>query len=155
MHRQLIERYESEAGDLRQVAAGLSREQLLATPVPGTWSIQQIVLHTVDSDLVSSDRMKRIIAEDRPLLIGYDETKFAARLFYEDLEPRLACDLFEKNRQLTAEILRRLPDEAFERWGVHNERGKINLNEYLAGVVDHLQHHLKFAREKRAMVEKG
>jgi DinB family protein len=63
--------------------------------------------------------------------------------------------LFEKNRQLTAEILRRLPDGAFERWGVHNERGKVSLREYLAIVVDHLQHHLKFAREKRAMVEKG
>jgi hypothetical protein len=48
-----------------------------AFPVPGTWSIQQIVLHMMDSDLIASDRMKRVIAEDRPTLIGYNETAFS------------------------------------------------------------------------------
>jgi hypothetical protein len=154
MDRQLVERYASEAEDLGKSIAGLSKADLLTFPVPGTWSIQQIVLHTLDSDLVSSDRMKRIIAEDNPLLIGYDESKFAARLHYEDLDPQLACELFVKNRKLTAEILRRLSDEAFQRSGIHNERGKVTLQEYLAGVVWHLQHHLKFVREKRKLLGK-
>ena len=83
MDRGLIDQYLAEAGDLAKSIAGLSREDLLAFPVPGTWSIQQIVLHIVDSDLVLSDRMKRVIAEDKPLLIGYDESKFAARLHYD------------------------------------------------------------------------
>src|SRR5215813_7590735 len=154
MDRALIERYVNEAKELGESIKGMSREELLAFPVPGTWSIQQIVLHTLDSDLVSSDRMKRIIAEDNPLLIGYDETKFSKRLHYEALDPQLACDLFLKNRQLTGEILRRLADQDFQRSGVHNERGKVTLEEYLKGVIWHLEHHLKFVRQKRKLLGK-
>jgi hypothetical protein len=155
MDRQLIDRYVAEAADLGKSIAGLSREDLLAFPIPGTWSIQQIVIHMFDADLVSADRMKRIIAEDNPLLIGYDESKYAARLHYEDQDAHLACEIFAKNRQLMGEVLRRLPDEVFNRTAIHNERGKTTLAEYLAwGVVGHLQHHLKFVREKRKLLGK-
>ena len=154
MHRQLIDRYEAEAGDLRTVVAGLSREQLLAKPVPGTWSIQQNVIHMVDCELVFCDRMKRIIAMENPALPGFDENKYAAELHYADQEANVACDVFEKNRQLMLSVLRKLPDAAFERTGTHSERGKQTLTDVLRYAVDHLQHHLKFAKEKRQMVEK-
>src|SRR5580700_9465271 len=117
MNRDLIEQYVADAGKLRASIAGLSRKELNAFPVPGTWSMQQIVLHMMDSDLIASDRMKRVAAEENPTLIGYDETAFAKNLPYGDLDPQLACDIFEKNRLMTAEVLRRLPDAAFARIG--------------------------------------
>jgi uncharacterized damage-inducible protein DinB len=154
MKKQLIEQYAADADRLSQAIAGLSRDELLAYPVPGTWSIQQIVLHLMDSDLISSDRMKRVIAEENPTLIGYDETAFARGLFYEALDPGLAADVFAKNRRLTAEILRRLPEEAFDRFGTHSERGRVTLTQLVQGMVDHLEHHLKFLREKRRLLGK-
>ena len=112
MNRDLIERYAAGASQPAEAIAGLSRDELNAFPVPGTWSIQQIVIHLMDSDLIGSDRMKRVAAEDRPpTLIGYDESAFACGLFYDQLDPRTACEVFQKNRQLTAEILRRLSDD--------------------------------------------
>jgi hypothetical protein len=85
-------------------------------------------------------------------LIGYDETAFANKLFYDELDPQLACDVFAKNRLLTAEVLKRLPDEAFNRTGNHNEHGVMTLAELLANYVEHLNHHLKFIDEKRKLV---
>jgi uncharacterized damage-inducible protein DinB len=155
MDRKLIEQYVAEAGDLAKSIAGLSREDLLAFPVPGTWSIQQIVLHIVDSDLVLSDRMKRVIAEEKPLLMGFDESKFAVRLHYDVQDANLACEVFAANRRLMGNILKHLPDETFERVGIHSERGKVTLNDLLANAVNHLQHHLKFVREKRGILEKA
>ena len=61
-----------------------SNDDLLAYPVPGSWSIQEIVIHLVDSDLILADRMKRIIAEDNPTLIGFDETQFTRNLHYNE-----------------------------------------------------------------------
>jgi len=122
--------------------------------VPGTWSIQQIVFHMYDSELIAGDRLKRIIAMDNPLLIGYDETLFANRLFYNDLDPHAACSIVEQNRQLTTEIFRRLPDQAFVRTGIHNERGKITFGEYLKSTCDHLDHHLTFIQKKRELLGK-
>src|SRR5262245_55267530 len=153
MDRGLIERYAQGAGKLRQAIAGLNREQLNSFPVPGTWSIQQIVLHMMDSDLIGSDRMKRVAAETkRPTLIGYDETAFAGGLFYDQLDPQMACEVFEKNRLLTTEILRRLPAEAFERRGHHNEQGEVTLAYFFKSYADHLDHHLKFLHEKRRLM---
>ena len=154
MDRNLIERYAAGAGQLRSSIAGLSRDELTAYPVPGTWSIQQIVLHLMDSDLIGADRMKRVAAEDKPpMLIGYDESAFARGLFYHELDVQLACDVFEKNRQLTAEILRRLPPAAFARKGHHDEHGDMTLAELLATYVDHLEHHLKFIHQKRQLLK--
>ena len=97
--------------------------------------------------------MKRVAAEDKPpVLIGYDETAFARRLFYDQLDPQLACDVFERNRHLTAEILKRLPDASFARAGDHNEHGRMTLADLVKTYVEHLEHHLKFIRQKREMV---
>jgi hypothetical protein len=154
MERSFIERYATGAMSLAPAIAGLGKNELTAHPVPGTWSIQQIVFHVMESDLIATDRMKRIAAMDNPLLIGFDETAFGERLFHEELDIRLACELFEKNRLLTGDLLRRLPDEAFSRTGVHNERGRISLQELVIGTADHLEHHLKFIRQKRELLGK-
>ena len=155
MDRALIDRYAKGAGSLAAAIQGLSKADLTAFPVPGTWSIQQIVFHMYDSELIAGDRLKRIIAMENPLLIGYDETLFANRLFYNDLDAHAACSIVEQNRLLTAEIFRRLPDDAFQRTGIHNERGKITLGDYLASTCDHLDHHLKFVHQKRKLLGKS
>jgi hypothetical protein len=154
MHKKLVEQYAAGAGLLSQAIVGLSREDFLAFPVPGTWSIQQIVIHLMDSDLIASDRMKRVIAEENPAIIGYDESAFAQKLFYDLLDPYAAADIFRSNRDMTAVILRNLPDEAFTRSGTHNERGKLTLSDLLATYVDHLQHLLHFIHHKRQLLGK-
>jgi len=152
--RQLIERYAAGAGQLVAAITGLTPADLNAKPVPGTWSIQQIVLHLLDSDLIASDRMKRVIAEENPQLIGFDESKFAENLFYDQADAHQACEVFKLNRQLTAEILRRLPDAAFERHGTHSERGPITLANLVETYAGHLEHHLRFVAEKRRLLGK-
>ena len=154
MDRKLIDQYTADGAELTKMLAGLSRDDLLALPVPGTWSIQQIVLHVVDTDLEFTSRIKRVVAEDKPLLMGFDQSKFTARLHYEAQEAALAADLFAKNRQQIATLLRQLSDADFERQGVHSERGLMTLADLLGYATRHYQHHMKFVREKRALLGK-
>src|SRR5690606_4324899 len=125
--RSLIDTYAAGGERLREAVRGLSPGQLGAFPVPGTWSIQQIVVHLQDSDAVAVERMKRIAAMDNPLMLGYDENAFVQRLFPEHQPVGETIDLFDLNRRLWAITMRRLPDEAFERTGIHSERGKVSL----------------------------
>jgi hypothetical protein len=150
--RAAIDRYEAGADEPRRAVAGLTREELNAHPVPGTWSIQEIVLHLMDSDLIASDRMKRVIAEPRPLIIGYDESAFARALAYDRIDAWAACDLFALNRRVTTAMLRAQPPEAFSRDGVHNQHGLRSLYDFVKGYGDHLEHHMKFAMEKRRLL---
>ena len=154
MNRELIEEYLKGGDSLRMAVRGLAREDLLAFPVPGTWSIQQIVLHLMDSDLILADRMKRVIAEENPTLVGFDETKFVANLHYDEQSADDAVTILDLNRQNFAKVLRKLPDSAFQRTGTHSERGPMRLADLLAGAVKHLQHHLKFIVEKREKLGK-
>lgn len=152
MDRAAIDRYAEGPAILRQAVAGLSREQLQAFPVPGTWSIQQIVVHLLDSDLIASHRMKRAIAEDNPTFHAYDETCFARALYYEDEPLDEVLALFALNRAQTARILRRLPTAAFARVGTHNQRGELRLDQMVRDYVEHLDHHLRFVAQKRALL---
>jgi len=149
-----IEQYHRGADLLPAAIHGLTPEDFHALPIPNTWSIAQITLHLMDADLIASDRMKRIIAEDNPAIIGYDESAFSKNLFYDRLDPFLAADIFKKNRQLTTIILQSLPESAFKRVGTHNQAGVITLGDMLDSYVKHLDHHLKFLYEKRQLLKK-
>ncbi len=146
---ELIEHYLAGPRALRQAVTGMTREQLLARPVAGKWSTLEVVCHLADFDPVLADRMKRVIAEERPQLIGADENRFAAALAYNerDMEEELA--VIESTRAQLARILRRLPDEALGRVGVHNERGPRTLEELLTGAANHIPHHVRFIADKR------
>ena len=154
MDRSLIEQYANGANALAEAVKGLSPADFLATPVPNTWSIAQIVMHLMDSDLIASDRMKRVIAEENPAIIGYNETAFATKLFYEKQEVALAAEIFRLNRQSTAIMLRNLSDATFARVGTHNERGKLTLADLVASYAQHLEHHMRFLRHKRQLLGK-
>jgi hypothetical protein len=152
--RSILDAFAAAGPKLRRAVGGLSREELLATPVPGTWSIQQIVVHVMDSHLTAVDRMKRMLAMERPLLLGYDESAFAAKLHYDawPIEDAVAViDLVQRN---FAAVLRRMPDEAFDRVGIHSETGVRQVGEMIAAYNGHLEHHLQFIRRKRAMLGK-
>jgi uncharacterized damage-inducible protein DinB len=148
-HTDLIDAYLASLPRLRGAVAGLSPEQLRSRPVPGKWSTLEVVCHLVDSEQAWCHRMKRVIAEERPLLIGYDETRFTRSLPYHDanLEDELA--LLEAMRRQMAGILRTLPEAAWSRTGVHNERGLMTLEEMLQAETDHVPHHLAQILEKR------
>ena len=149
MNRALIESFAAGGETLRQAVQGLSREDLLARPGPGDWSIQELVIHVVDSDAIAIDRMKRILTEDNPPLLYADETAYNDRLFPEEQSLEDAVTLFDVGRRQWARVLRKLPEAAFARQGTHNRRGVMTLGEMVEGYIKHLEHHLVFLRAKR------
>jgi uncharacterized damage-inducible protein DinB len=146
---QMIDAYLAGLGALRKAVAGMNREQLTARPVAGKWSTLEVVCHLADFDPILADRMKRIIAEDRPTLIGADENRFAAALAYNDRDAEEELALIENTRRQLARILRSLPESALQRVGVHNERGPLTLEKMLTTAANHIPHHVKFIEEKR------
>ncbi len=62
--------------------------------------------------------------------------------------------MFTQNRLFTATILRALPDQSFQRWGVHNEIGRVTLAEMVVKYIHHLEGHLEFVATKRQILGK-
>jgi hypothetical protein len=144
-----IASYESGPAKLRAACAGLTATQLCTRIGPGTWSIMENAVHLLDSDLASTHRKRRIVAEDNPLLVAYDENAFIANLPSDRADLAEVLDLFESNRRFTARWLRTLPADAFAHTAVHTQRGKVTLLQVVEIYANHVDHHLKFVAEKR------
>jgi hypothetical protein len=149
MDRSAVDRFARGIGLLSYATEGLTPEELRSHPGPGDWSTAQVVIHLVDSDLVLCDRMKRVISEDEPALLAFDENRWARGLCYEDQSVGNASTLFDLNRRQMLEVLRRLNDASFDRAGIHSERGRLTLAQLVSGAANHLDHHLKFIYQKR------
>jgi hypothetical protein len=148
-YRKIIEDYLAGPAVLRKAVAGMTREQLLARPVPGKWSTLEVVCHLADFEIVVADRIKRIIAENEPTMFNGDPDLFAARLAYHnrDLQEELA--LIDQIRKQIARILSTLSEADFQRCGKHSEYGRMTLETLLERFVTHIQRHVGFIEEKR------
>jgi hypothetical protein len=145
----LIEHYLAGVDMLRQAVAGMTHKQLIARPVPGKWSTLECVCHIADFDPILADRMKRIIALDRPQLIGADENRFAAVLAYQERDIEEELTIIAATRSQMTKILRQQKDDVLHRVGVHTERGELTLERMLTITSNHIPHHVKFIKEKR------
>jgi hypothetical protein len=106
-----------------------------------------------DSEQLYAERMKRIIAEERPPLLNADPDIWVPALACHEREPAEEIALIRATRQQMARILRAQPPGAWQRIGVHNQAGELTLEQLLHKAVDHLQHHVEFIRAKRQALE--
>lgn len=134
---------------LRKAVAGMTAEQLRAKPIPGKWSTLEVVCHLSDFEPVLAERMKRIIAMNKPLLMGADENDFARTLAYGERDLDEELGIIAATRKQMAKILKALPEAAWKREGVHSERGLVTLADIVGSATRHIPHHVKFIEEKR------
>jgi len=148
-YQKIIADYLAGPAVLRKAVAGMTREQLLARPVPGKWSTLEVVCHLADFEIVYADRIKRVVAENGPTMFNGDPDLFAARLAYHsrDLEEELS--IVELIREQIARILGTLADSDFQRHGIHSEYGPLTLETILKRITGHIPHHVQFIEEKR------
>lgn len=147
---EVLGRYEGGARLLPYACSGLSAEQAEVATAPGTLSILQVAVHLLDADLVFAERIKRIFAEDDPILQPFDEDLWIERIPAAGLPLDDAVQLFAANRRWMARIMRRRPPQDFARTGMKAGAGPQTAAQILAYAISHLDHHLRFIYGKRA-----
>jgi hypothetical protein len=146
--QRLIERYTDGHRVVAAALEGATDAELDARPAPGKWSAREIVHHLADSEMTSAIRLRRLLAEDSPLIVGYDQDEFARRLFYDrPIDASLAA--FGWARAATAELLARLDDAHWLRAGTHNEVGPYSVERWLEIYAAHAHNHAEQIRRAR------
>jgi hypothetical protein len=147
---ELADQFIAGATALRKAIAGMTREQLIARPIPGRWSTLEVVCHIADFDPVLVDRMKRIIAlGDVPLLLVADENQYLKALNYHDRDVEEELTLIDVTRKSMAKVIRTLRPEQLELTGCHNKKGIVTLEKVIQMAINHIPHHIAFVLEKR------
>jgi hypothetical protein len=146
----LVAQYEAGPAVLRAAVDGLTEEELDRRPADGGWTPREVVHHCADSEMTSAIRLRRLIAEEDPLIVGYDGDAFARRLHYADrpIEPALAA--VEAARSTTAQILRGLSGPDWSRTGTHSESGAYGVEQWLEVYAVHCHDHADQIRQALA-----
>ncbi len=143
--KEAIARYAAAPQKLELAVEKLSDSKLRWKPNPKKWSIREILLHLADSEVIAVARMNLIIASGAtpPTLVAYDQDTLAERSHYNTQDELLALSLFKALRKHQTAILKSLPDELFEKFGMHEERGKLTLGELVEHCASHAERHLQ------------
>lgn len=136
----------------RQLTRDLTGAELHTPEAEGKWSVAQVLQHLADAELVWGYRMRRMLAEDRPLLRGYDQDVWASRLRYAEADPEPALNMFEALRVANLALLENATDEDLERRCVHEERGEETVAHVMRLFAGHdLVHRRQLTRIRAAL----
>ena len=131
---------------------GLTSAQLRQPEAPGKWSMIQVLEHLADQELVNSFRLRSVIAEDEPVLGGYDQDRWAQRLNYGEADAPTLLEELAVLRRRNLRLLERLTPAELERVGRHAERGRESAARICALTAGHdLVHRQQLARIRAAV----
>ncbi|MGE6260123.1 DinB family protein [Heyndrickxia sporothermodurans] len=151
---ELMKEYALGYSMLREAVEGLTEEELRYKPAPDKWSIHQILIHVTDSEISSTSRLKKVLAEEEPNLVSFDQDAWANNLRYDLLDREQYLLLFKLLRSSMQPILENLTNEQSKRVGVYVDQGRFTFKQLLEYRVLHVRDHLaQIERVKKAYQE--
>jgi hypothetical protein len=139
--QELIAKYTRGYDEVSRNLEGFPEALLTSHPIPGKWSAAEIVHHLADSETTSGLRLRRLLVEDHPLIQGYDQDAYAARLNYNNRDMAPALDAFRSARATTAQLLDSMSDDDWRREGTHSESGPYTAEDWLRIYAGHAHNH--------------
>ena len=149
-----IEKIRRLPQQVEELVSGLPPHQLTAKPFPDEWSVAQNVHHLADSHINSYVRCKLMATEDNPTLKPYDEGAWAMLTdgSSDDLSDSIA--LLKALHARWVIFWEHLPEDAWQRTGMHPESGPVTLARQLELYVEHGEAHLDQIRRTLAASKK-
>lgn len=146
---ELIARYSAGYDEVVAALKDFPKELLTARPLPGKWSAREIVHHLADSESTSAIRLRRLLAEDHPVIEGYDQDQFAIRLKYNEREIEPSLEALRSARATTTQILNLMTEADWNREGEHTESGRYTVEDWLEIYAAHAHNHASQIRRLR------
>ncbi len=141
-----IQRYEAGPALLAAALADAPTAALQWRPAPGKWSVHEVIVHCADSETNSHMRIRYLIAEPDPMIVGYDQDRWASAMDYHahPLAPAMAT--VAAVRANTVPLLRRMTAQDWARVGRHTESGGYGAEDWLRIYAEHLEVHTRQIR---------
>ena len=150
---------EERNGFIQQYAAGYDEvsaalnnfpaESLGAHPIPGKWSVREIIHHLGDSETTAAGRIRKLLVEENPVIQGYDQDEFATRLHYNERDFEPALEAFRSARATTMQLLALMSEDDWQRAGTHTDSGRYSTEDWLRIYAAHGHNHAAQIRHLR------
>ena len=141
--QQSIAQYARGAQRLEAALAEVPERARRWRPAPGKWTAHEVVCHCADSETNAAMRIRYLLAEQAPVIMGYDQDEWARAFDYHAYDLATALQTVAAVRAHTAALLKRLPEEAWSREGRHSESGRYTAEDWLKTYAEHLEGHAR------------
>ena len=109
---------------------------------PGKWSIAEIIAHLADAEIVASWRMRSVIGENGITIQPFDQDAWASVFEYRERDAKRSLELFRVLRENNLAMLKEIPRETWENYGMHLERGKESIAHLVRMFAGHDTNHV-------------
>ena len=140
--RQPLEVFASTGTRLREETKDLSDTHLRQPETPGKWSILEVVQHLADAEIMLGLRYRKVLAEPGQAYPAIDQDAWVKELAYNTRNLGEALDDFAALRKINLRLLRGLTDEQWQRYGMHEQRGRETLEHMVRLYAAHDCYHL-------------
>ncbi len=141
------------ASKLAKLVRGLKPVQLRKRPAPGKWSINEILAHLAEVEIVVGWRLRSMINSSGGPIQAFDQDMWAANHSYNRMDARRSLETFRVLRAFNLALVKSLTPEMLERYGMHAERGKESVAHTTRMLAGHDLNHLtqveRIARDLR------
>lgn len=141
--RLLVTQYATGPERLEAALAAVPAAALQWRPGPGRWSVHEIIVHCADSETNAHMRLRYLLAEPDPLILGYNQDHWAIELDYHTHPLPLALATIRAVRANTVPLLQRLTEAQWQRTGRHTENPHFGVEPWLEAYGVHLDVHVR------------
>ena len=110
-------------------------------PAPSKWSIQEIVAHLADDELVGAYRIRLILSEPDIAIQAFNQDAWAMSGRYAQTDPQVSLALFRALRAANLTLWHALTPEEWDRAGIHAERGRESVRDIVSYYAGHDLNH--------------
>jgi hypothetical protein len=149
--RDLLDAYRAAPDIYRALLADITQEQAAnAKGGDEGWSVVEVMCHLRDAEEREVERVRAMRAQDNPFLPGYDQDVWARERNYAAANLQDAFDAFLRFREEHIAELEALSPEDWERKGIHEDYGTIDIKAKTIHIAAHdTQHAAQIARQLR------
>ena len=141
-NRDPLEVLAQTASAVADIVGKHSAAVLRTRPFEGKWTPNEIIGHLTDSEWVYGYRLRLILSEDDPTILGTNQVLWVAALRHNEREPSELVEIFRTMRQFNLAVWTRTSPADLNRSGQHNERGPESLGVMLRLLAGHDLSHL-------------
>ncbi|MEN8143452.1 MAG: DinB family protein [Gemmatimonadota bacterium] len=148
-----LEVLDATAGKVESIVARVEEGTLHKRPAEDAWSVAEVIGHLCDTEWVYGYRVRLMLSHPEPPIPGYDQDLMTAGLEHNERHVRQMLAEFRTLRQLNVKLYWRARGPAWERVGVHEERGPESVGLNISLTAGHDLLHLRQIERTLAAVQ--
>ncbi|MGA8271982.1 MAG: DinB family protein [Candidatus Sulfotelmatobacter sp.] len=131
------------AKKLERLIKGVPTSKLRKRPAPGKWSVNEILAHLAETEIVGGFRMRLILGAPGTPIVAFDQDAWVISGHYEKRDPRKSLEQFRVLREANLALLKSLTPEQWKHYGMHSERGQESIEHIARMFAGHDINHLQ------------